>query len=284
LLAANCGGNDVIDAADASTDAMSDSGRLEDALDASLADRSGETSSDDSSFPDVSVDVDGTESGPRDAGESEVESGVPVLALATAATFAVFASATITNAGVTTEVIGDVGISPGTALVNLPPGQVMGTIHLGDGPAAQAASDLAVAYADLAARPCQHTISGTDLGGQTLAPGVYCFAAGAAQSAADLTLDGQNDPNASWVFQIGSTLTIATNAVTKVINGGSACNAYWQVGSSGTINAGARFKGSVLAKVSITLLTGASVSPGRILAETGAVTLDSNALSNAGCP
>ena len=69
-----------------------------------------------------------------------------------------------------------------------------------------------------------------------------------------------------------------------MINGGSGCNVYWQVGSSATINTSARLKGSVLAKVSVTLLTGASVSPGRILAQTAAVTLDSNAISNAGCP
>ncbi len=280
LLAMACGGNDVVDPVDGAPDATFDDGAADTMSDAMVA--PGEASSPDSSL-DAAVDADGA--GTQDASDAGLEGGgAPAPALATARTFALLASSTITNAGVTTEIVGDVGISPGTALVNLPQGQVTGTIHLGDGPAAKAASDLAVAYDDLAGRACEHTMSGVDLGGQTLAPGVYCFAVAAAQSASALVLDGQNDPNAVWIFQIASTLTIATNASTSVINGGSACNVYWQVGSSATINAGARFKGSVLAKVSATLLTGADVSPGRVLTQTGAVTLDSNAISNAGCP
>lgn len=288
LLSTECGGNDVVDPSDASMDA----GAFDRASGDGVADGALDATDDDSSSGDAGLldaqAQDGAQiqdGGGFDAADAGLDGGhAPALALGTAATFALLASDTITNVSVTTAITGDVGISPGTALVNLPPGQVTGTIHLDDSLATQAEFDLGVAYEDLVARPCQHTMSGVDLGGATLAPGVYCFAFAAAQSASDLTLDGQGDPNAVWVFQIGSTLTIANDAATKMTGSGNACNVYWQVGSSATINTGARFKGSILASASVTMLTGASVSPGRVMAETAAITLDSNAISSAGCP
>ena len=227
------------------------------------------------------ADASDADSGDADAG---VEGGVVAPLLGTAKTFAVLAGSTITNTGVTTAVFGDVGISPGTALVGLTAGQVTGTIHLGDAVAMQAEADVTTAYNNLAGRPCQHTMTSIDLGGKTLPPGVYCFASSAAQMVGDLTLDGQGDPNAVWIFQIGSTLTISTNVSTTMINSGSACNVYWQVGSSATINGGAQFKGNIVAQASISLLTGANVSPGRTWAQTAAVTMQSSAISIAGCP
>ena len=285
LLSTECGGNDVVDPSDASMDAAAFDRASDDGVGDGPSDATGNDSSSglDAEAQDGADARDG--GGGFDAADAGLEGGhAAALALGTAATFALLASDTITNTGVTTAITGDVGISPGTALVNLPPGQVTGTIHLDDALASQAEFDLGVAYEDLASRPCQHTMSGSDLGGATLGPGVYCFAFAAAQSAADLNLDGQGDPNAVWIFQIGSTLTIANNAVTNMIGGGNACNVYWQVGSSATINTGARFKGSILASASVTMLTGASVSPGRVMAETAAITLDSNAISSAGCP
>jgi type VI secretion system secreted protein VgrG len=148
----------------------------------------------------------------------------------------------------------------------------------------KAEADLTTAFNDLAARPCQHTMTDVDLGGKTLPPGVYCFAVAAAQAVGDLTLDGQGDPNAVWIFQIASTLTISPNVSTTMIGGGNACNVYWQVGSSATINGGAQLIGNVFAQASISLLNGATVSPGRTLAQTAAVTMQSTNISNAGCP
>jgi hypothetical protein len=233
------------------------------------------------------VDARGADAGDANAGDADaaVEGGtLAPPALGTAKTFAVLAGSTITNTGVATAIVGDVGVSPGTALTGLTAGQVTGTIHLGDAVAMQAEADLTTAYNNLAGRPCQHTMSNIDLGGKTLPPGVYCFASSAAQMVGDLTLDGQGNSNAVWIFQIASTLTIATNLSTTMINGGNACNVYWQVGSSATINGGAQFKGNILAQASISLLTGANVSPGRTLAQTAAVTMQSSAISNAGCP
>jgi hypothetical protein len=307
-LSVQCGGNDVVDSADAYLDAPFDSGPLDTLSDTTAADRPDETSTrpedigtdEEAAFQDAergSPDAaDAGNEGAADAGtegaadagnDGAVEAeggGLAPPALGTARTFAILASSTVTNTGTSTAVVGDVGIAPGTALVGLTAGQVSGTIHLGDAVAAQAEADQTAAYNNLAGRPCQHTMTSVDLGGKTLPPGVYCFAVAAAQMVGDLTLDGQGDPNAVWIFQIGSTLTIASNLSTSMIGGASACNVYWQVGSSATINGGAQFKGNILAQASISLLTGASVSPGRIFAQTAAVTIQSSAISIAGCP
>ena len=81
-------------------------------------------------------------------------------------------------------------------------------------------ADVTTAYNALQARRAMSTLTGQDLGGLTLTPGVYCFDS-SAQLTGTLTLDAQGDPNAVWVFQIGSTLTTATNSSVVLINGGS---------------------------------------------------------------
>jgi hypothetical protein len=259
-----------------------------DAADAAHASDADAATADASDAEAGNADAADAEAGNADAGDAEagVEGGtLAAPSLGTARTFALLAGAAITNTGAT-AIVGDVGLWPTAAPpVGLTAGQVTGTIYPAGGPIAmQAEADLTTAYADLAGRPCEHQMTSVDLGGKTLPPGVYCFAVAATQAVGDLTLDGQGDANAVWIFQIASTLTIATSVSTTVINSGNACNVYWQVGSSATINGGAQFKGNILAQASISLLTGASVSPGRALTQTAAVTMDTNAISNAGCP
>jgi hypothetical protein len=205
----------------------------------------------------------------------------PMLAVApglgTATSFAVLAASTATNTG-PTVVTGDLGVSPGTAVTGFPPGSVVGgTIHAGDAVAAQAQADATVAYNNLAGQACNTNLTGQDLGGLTLTPGVYCFSS-SAQLTGILTLDGQGDPNAVFVFQMGSTLTTASAASVLLINGASACNVFWQVGSSATLGTGTMFIGNLLARASNTLTTGVSLS-GRAIALTGAVTMDSNTIA-----
>ncbi len=196
--------------------------------------------------------------------------------LGTAASFAVLAGSAVNNTG-PTIVTGDLGVSPGSAVTGFPPGIVVdGTIHASDAVALQAQNDVTTAYNDLAGQACDTNLTGQDLGGQTLLPGVYCFDT-SAQLTGALTLDGLGDADAVFVFQIGSTLTTASDASVLVNNGGS-CNVFWQVGSSATLGTGTTFVGNILALTSITLNTGASVS-GRTLARNGAVTLDTNAVS-----
>jgi LPXTG-site transpeptidase (sortase) family protein len=197
-------------------------------------------------------------------------------ALGTAGTFAVLAGTTVTNTGPTT-LIGDLGVSPGTAVTGFPPGIVTGMTHTGtDAVAVQAQKDATAAYTTAVGQPCDVTLTGQDLGGKTLTPGVYCFAS-SAQLTGQLILDGQGNPSSVFIFQIGSTLTTASNASVVLINGAQPCssNIFWQVGSSATLGTSTSFTGNILALASITLNTG-TVTNGGLYAQTGAVTLDTN--------
>ena len=125
-------------------------------------------------------------------------------------------------------------------------------------------------------------MTGQDLGGLTLTSGVYTFST-SAQLTGTLTLDAQNNHDSVFIFQIGSTLTTASNSSVVVINAPpNFCNKYWQVGSSATLGTDTQFVGNILALQSITLNTGASVY-GRLFARNGAVTLDSNVITNPAC-
>ena len=199
--------------------------------------------------------------------------------LGSAGSFAVLAGSTVTNAGATT-IIGSVGVSPGTAITGLPAGQPTGgTVHAGEDVAAQAQSDLTGAYNSLAGMACGTNLTGQDLGGQTLAPGVYCFNSSAPVTGT-LTLDAQGNSNAVFVFQIGSTLTTATDAALNLTGGAQSTNVYWQVGSSATLGTGTVFGGNIVALASITLTTGVRLD-GKALARTGAVTMDANFVGDA---
>ncbi len=208
--------------------------------------------------------------------------GIAQTGLGSAASYTVLAGSAITNTGAT-NITGDVGVSPGTAITGLPVSQPTGgTIHAGDAVAAQAKADLATAYASLAGMPCTVTMSGVDLGGQTLGPGVYCFASSAGLTGT-LNLDAHGDANAVFVFQIGSTLTTAGGSSVILSNGAQIGNVWWQIGSSATLGIASAMQGSLLAHTSITLTTGASVE-GRALASGGAVTMDTNSLVGSGTP
>jgi hypothetical protein len=187
--------------------------------------------------------------------------------------FAVLGGSTVTNTGATV-VTGDVGVSPGTAITGFPPGTLTGTLHSNDAVAQGGQTDLTAAYNALAGEACNTSLTGMDLGGLTLTSAVYCFSS-SAQLTGTLTLDAQNNPNAVFIFQIGSTLTTASAASVVVTNGGSDCNVFWQVGSSETLGTGTAFVGNTLALTSITLTTSAT-SHGSLLARNGAVTMDTN--------
>jgi len=194
--------------------------------------------------------------------------------LGSAESFAVLGSQAVINTGPTT-IVGDLGVSPGTVVSGFPPGEVTGgTIHTADGVALQARADTNAAYIDAAGRPCNVDLSGQDLGGKTLVAGVYCFTT-SAQLTGALVLDTQGDPAAVFIFQIGSTLTTASDASVLVIGGSGCSNVTWQVGSSATLGTRTVLVGDVLALESITLTTAANVA-GRVLALNGSVTLDTN--------
>jgi len=199
--------------------------------------------------------------------------------LGTAANFAVLAGSTVTNAGASV-IRGDVGVSPGSAVTGFGPGTVVppSVIYRGGPIALQAKNDLTTAYNNVAGRSLSEAVF-ADLGGRTLAPGVYSSASSLALNG-DLTLDAKGDPNAEFVFQAGSTLLVGTTTVSHVrlINGAQASNVYWQVGSSATIGVGSAFAGNILALTSITMKTSATLD-GRALAQNGAVTLDTTTIT-----
>ncbi|MET1016558.1 MAG: ice-binding family protein [Leifsonia flava] len=191
--------------------------------------------------------------------------------LGTAAQFSVLGSSTVTNTGLSV-LDEDLGVSPGTSITGFPPGITGGTIHPTDAVAALAQDDLTTAYGVAASLTPMATGLG-DLTGQSLTPGVY--SGGELSVTGALTLEGTAE--SVWVFQAASTLTIASGAIITVTGEASVCNVFWQVGSSATIEPGAQFVGTVMADVSITAQTAATIT-GRLLARTGAVTLDTNRL------
>jgi hypothetical protein len=200
--------------------------------------------------------------------------------LGTARSYAVLAGSTVTNTG-PSVINGNLGLSPGTSVSGFPPGLVNGTIHTADAVALQAKQDLKTAYNVAASEQPPHPIT-ADLGGQTLTRGVYNSASSMGLTGS-LTLDGQGDSGSVWVFQAGSTLTTATASSVNLINGASACNVYWQIGSSATLGTASTFRGSIFALQSITVTTGVTIQ-GRVLARNGAVTLDTDTITRPNCP
>lgn len=211
---------------------------------------------------------------------------VPALAcaqigLGSAASYTVLGGSTVTSTGLT-AISGDVGVSPGTAITGLPVGQpAPGVVHLGDPAAAQAQADLAVAYTFLAGMPCTVQMTGVDLGGKTLSPGVYCFDTSSGLTGT-LTLDGLGNSGSVFVFKMGSTLTVAGLSAVVLINGAAANHVWWQVGSSATLAAASAMQGNIIAHTSISLAAGAGVI-GRVMAQGGAVTMIANAIVGS-CP
>ena len=202
--------------------------------------------------------------------------GPGAVPLGTASTFAVLAGSTVTNTGLT-KVTGDLGVSAGSAVTGFPPGTVSGTIHAADPAAAQAQSDLTVAYNDAAGRTTGVISVSGDLTGLTLAPGLYKSTSSLAVSGA-LTLNALGDGNAIFIIQMASTLTTGPGSRVILSGGAKASNVVWQVGTSATLGTNSAFEGTILANQSITAGTGAQVN-GRLLARIGAVTLDTNVIT-----
>jgi type VI secretion system secreted protein VgrG len=205
--------------------------------------------------------------------------------LGIAGSYGALSASTVTNTG-NTVITGSLGVSPGLAITGFSavdggPGLFTGALNQGNAAAVQAQADLAAAYVALAGMGFTANLSGTNLGGLTLTPGVYFFSS-SADLTGTLTLDAQGDSNARFVFQIGSTFTTAANSMVNIIHlspsaeCGPESGIYWQVGSSATVGVNSAIAGNILALASVTLDSGASIDFGRALALTGAVTLDNN--------
>jgi hypothetical protein len=201
--------------------------------------------------------------------------------LGTACMFGILAATpAVANSG-PTVVTGDVGIWPAAAITGFPPGTLTGTEYAGDAVAQTAQGDLTTAY-NFAAAAAGGAILTADIGGQTLAPGVYktTSAQPSLGITGNLTLSG----NGVYIFQIVSTLTTAANNSDVILSGGALPeDVFWQVGSSATLGTTTTFAGTIMAQASVSLDTGATLN-GRALARTGAVTLLTNPVNVPPCP
>jgi hypothetical protein len=200
------------------------------------------------------------------------------VGLGSAAPFSVLGGSTVTNTGPTT-MFGDLGLYPGTSVTGEP--HVLGQTYVNDQVAIEAKSSLTTAYNDAASRPTNGS-AGTDLAGQAFSPGVYDASSSLLLSSGSVTLNAEGNPDAVFIFKIGSTLITGSNTTVSLIGGAQACNVFWQVGSSATLGSGTRFVGTIMAAESITANTAATIH-GRLLAQTAAVTLEDNTITTSTC-
>jgi hypothetical protein len=203
--------------------------------------------------------------------------------LGRAGPFAVMATSSISGTG-PTQIYGDVGLNPGSAQ-GIPPAQVHGTIHIDDQAIINAQSDLLAAYNDAISRSVTSVSLPGNMGGLTFTPGLYTNSSSVliqgAGPANNVTLDAQGDPNAIFIFKMGSTLTTGPGAQVILAGGAKAGNVFWQVGTSATLNTTTIFKGNVLASVTITVNNGSAVE-GRLLAgsnSSGSVTVNGSTVT-----
>ena len=211
-------------------------------------------------------------SSPSVAAETTVDLG-------TASSYSVLGASTVTNTNVT-NLSGDLGVSPGSAITGFPPGIVAGATHTTDAAAAAAQADALIAYGDASGRTFTST-GQVDLGGLNLTPGAY-DTGGVIDITGTLTLDAQGDPNAVFIFKTLSTLITATNSTVSLVDGAQACNVFWVVPTSATLNTGSTFVGTIMASQSIGLGNSVTVA-GRALALNAAVTLDGDTFTSAEC-
>ena len=203
--------------------------------------------------------------------------------LGAAGAFAVMATASISSTG-PTHINGNVGLNPGSSQ-GIPTAQVNGTIHVNDPDVVAARADLLAAYNDAVSRSVNSISLPGNLGGLTFTPGLYTNSTSVLIKGSgpgnNVTLDAQGDPNAIFIFKMGSTLTTGPGAQVILAGGAKAGNIFWQVGTSATLNTTTIFKGNILAAVTITVNTG-SVVKGRLLAGSnsdGSVTVNASTVT-----
>ena len=207
------------------------------------------------------------------------------------ASFAVLGASTVTNIP-TSTIVGNVGVYAGTSITGFsssPNSAVAdtqvttGMVHTTTALAQSAQGQLTTAIGNLGSLGAGNTLINPDLAGLVLSPGIYTVPAGTTNLSGAVTLDGQGNADAFWLFQMPSTLITSSGSVVNLINIGAGAGVFWDVGSSATLGSATSFEGNILASASITLGTGATIGCGRALASTGAVTMDTNTINALDC-
>ena len=195
--------------------------------------------------------------------------------------FAVLGATDVTNTG-STVLDGNLGVSPGSSITGFPPGIVNlpWGIDITNTAASNGQSDAKAAHVDLAGLPVTQTLTGQDLGGLTLKPGVYFYSSGA-QLTGQLTLNFEDLNNQNIVFQIESLLNTASASSVIIEGAGTNDNVYWEVDTA-TLGTTTAFVGNIIAQTSISLANGATINCGSAIALTGAVTMIDNTISTCG--
>ncbi|TFD72638.1 ice-binding family protein [Cryobacterium gelidum] len=196
----------------------------------------------------------------------------PPLNLRTAGSYSVLAGISVLNSGGTT-LSGNLGVSPGTGVTGFPPGLVTGSTQRGTAESAQAQLDLQSAIDDASARQPTTALSG-NLSGQTYNAGVYA-APGPLTLSSSVTLNGQGNPNAVFIFQLDSTLTTSAGSSVRLINGAQPSRVFWQVDGVVRLGSSSSISGIILGQDAINVGTNSRFT-GRALTRNGSVTLGSN--------
>ena len=205
---------------------------------------------------------------------SPASAAVSPVQLGTAENYSVLGGTGIVSTG-DTVLNADLGVSPSSSITGfLPsfPGVVDGVTQAGDSQAAQAQSDLVVAYGAAAGLTPSGTFSG-DQNGKTYDAGVYSTGAAFALTGT-MTLNGQGNPNAVFIFQINAALNTAAASAVILTGGAQASNVFWQVNGAAGTGANSSFIGTIMAAGAITVGAGGSID-GRALSY-GIVTLADN--------
>lgn len=193
----------------------------------------------------------------------------PTIDLGSASGFGALGGSTITTVGTTTLNSGILGLAPGTSVTG-PFTYNGGAAEINTAAAIAAKASLVAAYSAAATASPAVDLSGLDLGGMTLIPGVYKYTSSALLTGA-LTLSGAG----TYVIQIASTLTTDGGVDVILTNGATADKVFFQVGSSATLGANTVFNGRILASASITV-NGGTIN-GALMANTGAITFSGSA-------
>jgi Ice-binding-like len=200
------------------------------------------------------------------------------VGLGSATSFSVLAGSTVTNTGPTT-MSSDLGLYPGSSVTGAP--VVLGQTHVNDTVAIEAKNALTTAFTDAKGRPSSGS-AGSQLAGQEFSPGVYTASSSLLLSSGSVRLNANGDPNAVFIFQIGSTLETLSGTTVALVGGAQACNVFWQVGSSATLGTGSVFVGTLMAAGNITANSAATIQ-GRLLAQVEAVNLHANTITTSTC-